>query len=148
MLLYLKLIHFNKYYPRGNVGNKCSIWVSLWSMRCLCHWILMRWWAIASVCECITYMNHCCHRGEYITGNSWGRRGLIIRCMCVYMRAWCTDVCVWARGCGGQLGVCGYLRFPAVTCNIALSKIEKSHMGRTFACKWTGSHRQDVTHLV
>lgn len=145
--------------PWGKVGNKCSIWVSLWSMRCLCHWILMRWWAIASVYEWIIYMNHCCHHGEYIKEkNSWRRRGFIIRSIwlcvslcacfhgCVYVRMFMCFVCV--REYAGQLDIPFFFFFFAVACNILLSKIEKSQMGRTFACKWTGSHRQHVTHLV
>lgn len=74
-------------------------------------------------------MNHFCHRGEYIKGNSWGRRGLIIRCMCfgcVFIHVPEVQLCV--REYGGQPVVRGYhvkkeKRFLAVTCNIENRKI-------------------------
>lgn len=71
-----KLMYFSKYDPRREMGgNKCTIWLSLWSMECLCRWILIRRWDIASEREWIKEMDRRCRHSEYIKENSWaGRR--------------------------------------------------------------------------
>lgn len=43
VLLCSKWLCFNKYYPGEiKLGNWHTIWTSLWSMRCLCGWILIK----------------------------------------------------------------------------------------------------------